>query len=267
MNTAFMNLTNVLTHLIPNPINFIPNSIKFYSANLTNLIPTPSRLYSSAGSSLVAALIGGGYGLIGRVIYPQAGIFPVNYAIWFAVAFQIKECINLLETRVENYMHLGKYLVKLERISEDSLDLEDKILCRCWKLIQFKNKCIRAIDVVVTKIFQIRLAQEIKKAEIHDACFIEMCRYRVWRVFKSTIINTLSFALAHRFTSVIGFILPNHTIVPLLLLIQSIFVDIIVVPFLHIHARWGNQIVDLIDRNGNNLAYRERWIRRFLPTL
>ena len=73
----------------------------FDQLKLERYLPAPDRFYKSAGSMVAAAAFGAAYGLIGRVVYPQAGINPLHYAIWFTVAYQIKYCFNLIENHFE----------------------------------------------------------------------------------------------------------------------------------------------------------------------
>lgn len=246
-------------------ISFAFNQI---SACGGRFIPAPDRLYSSGGSLCLAATTGAVYGLIGRVIYPRAGIIPLHYAIWFAVAYQIKECINLLEGRFEDFIGVRTYLEKLEQIPEDELDLEDWIRYYCWKIINVKNNCIKTIDSLVSKLLDIRPYQEVMQDNVQDASFLEMCRYRVWHVFKSTIIHTVSITLGYQLTAGMGFTLPSRTSVRLLLVIQSVVKGILLVPALHVYARFCNKLADEIGEEDERAAhYRITWIRRFLPAL
>jgi hypothetical protein len=236
--------------------------------NLNHFIPAPHRLYSFGGSTFVAAGIGYGYGLIGRAVYPKAGITPLNYAIWFAVAYQIKQCIDLTENRFQNFLRFKAYLEDLERTPEDQLDLKNQIRYHCWRVIQLKNNCLNAIDQAVSRIFRIRAYHAVTEANVQDASFLEMCRYRMWRVFKSTVIDNVSSLLAYQLTNRVGFTLPNHTAVPFFIVIQSIIKDVLLVPALYFYARTCNQIANDIGE-GDKIAagYRESWIRYFLPVL
>ncbi len=228
----------------------------------------PDRFYNGAGSAITAAAIGGVYGLIGRVIYPKAGISPLNYAIWFLLAYQIKLAINLLETRFDDFIGVGAYLEALERVPEDQLDLKDQFRYHCWKVIQLKQKCVKVADQIFSRIFHIRPYQEVTPENVQNASFLEMCRYRIWPVFKSTILNTLSFSLAYKLSNKMGFTLPARTSASLLYVIQSIIKDIILVPALYIYVAFCNRLADNLGEGGEVAeAYRSYWIRRFLPVL
>lgn len=242
---------------------FIPN------VNISQFLPAvPQSFYSSTGSTFIAAAIGGGYGLIGRVIYPNAGISPLHYAVWFALAFQIKQCVYAMENQFEDFMEVESYLDNLSKLSEDELDLNDLVRYHCWKVIQLKTKIIRSIDSVFSNFVNIRPFEEIDVDNVEEASFLEMCRYRIWSVFKAAALDTISFALAHNFSNSTGFTIPDRTAVPSLIVIRSIVKDIILVPALYVYARFCNQIADELDGDDEKVAaYRAEWIRRCLPKL
>lgn len=239
------------------------------SIQINQFLPAaPARFYSSAGSTVVAAAIGGAYGFIARILHPTAGISPLHYAIWFALAFQIKEFVYAIENQFEDFLEVEAYLEKLEQTPEDELDLDDLIRYHCWKVIHLKNRVIRAIDSVFTTIFQIRPYDEINEDNVEEASFVEMCRYRIWPVFVSTLLDTASFALAHYFSNGMGFTIPDRTAVPLLIVIRSIVKDIIIVPALYVYARFCNKMADNLEESDERSSrYRAKWIRWCLPTL
>jgi hypothetical protein len=242
---------------------------RFFSRlSWSHFLPAPARLYSSAGSTIVAAAIGGIYGLAGRVIYPKAGISSLNYAVWFACAFQIKECINLLEFHFESFMGVSAYFEELEKTPEDQLNLKDKIRYHCWRIVHLKNHCLRALDQAACKILAIRPSQDISAHNVEDASFLEMCRYRIWPVFKSTIIDTVCSGLAYRVTNGMGFTLPQQASATLFIVIRSIIKDILLIPALYVYARVCNHLAEeLGDGDQRSTIYRVVWIRRFLPSL
>lgn len=241
---------------------------QFFRDNWNRFIPSPERLPSFASSMVIAAAIGGGYGLIGRVVYPRAGISPLNYAIWFATAYQIKECFHFAEKYLEGFLGVGAYLEKLEKIPEDQLDLQDQIRYHSWKMINLKNNFLKKLDQIASHILGIRPSQEINEKNVEKASFLEMCRYRVWRVFKETILDTISSSLAYHLTGGMGFTLPSRTAVPLFIIMRSIVKDILLVPALYVYANFCNQLAnELGDKDERAAAFREACIRYILPTL
>lgn len=242
---------------------------QLWTLNWQHFIPAPDRLFSSAGSFVMAPVIGGIYGLIGRVIYPNAGIYPTNYAIWFAIAYQIKECIDLLGNYCDSFMGLGTYFDELEHVNEDQLDLKDQIRYHCWKIIHLKNQFLNHIDRFAVKLLGIRPYKDVTQDNVKDATFSEMCRFRIWKVFRSTITETLSSAIAYQIAGSIGFKLPSRTAVPLFIVIRSIVRDILLVPGLHVYARFCNQLADELsdDDDHHAASLRTHWMLRFLPDL
>jgi hypothetical protein len=237
--------------------------------HISHILPAvPHRFYSSASSTLVAAAVGGTYGLIGRVVYPNAGIVPLHYALWFVLAFQIKQIVFVSENKFEEFLGVGAYLDKLEHIPEDDLDLDDLIRYHCWRVIQLKNAIVKSVDDLFCTVFDIRSYEEINKDNVEEASFLEMCRYRVWPIFKATLLDTVSFEIAHHLSNKMGFAIPDRTQVSRLLIIRSIVKDIILVPALYVYARWCNQMADdLENSDARSSAYRAQWIRCFLPSL
>ena len=236
---------------------------------LDRLIPAPDRFYTSAaGSIFAAAAFGAVYGLVGRVIYPNARISPLHYAIWFTTAFQIKYSVNFIENQFEKFMGVGAYLDELEKAPEDELDLEDRIRCHCWKVIQFRNTALKKIDGAISGIFNIRPYQVVTADNVSDASFLEMCRYRVWRVFKWTILDTISFSIAYRLTNGMGFTLPARTSVPLFIVMSSIVRDILLIPSLYLYARFCNDLAEELGESDQRAShYRAVWLRNILPAL
>lgn len=236
--------------------------------SLSGFLPTPKSFYSSARSTFVAAMVGGAYGLVGRVIYPKQGIFPVNYTLWFAGAFQIKECFELFQRHFKVFLGVTDYLEQLEYIPENELDLEDQLRHQIWKIIQLKNHCIKTVDAVFCRIFNLRSYQEVTIRNVYEASFLEMCRYRIWKIFKLTILDTISFSITHRLLNTLGFHIPQYMSVPLLLLIRSIVRDIILVPALYSYARFCNTLVNELG-NGDKYAasIQEKFINYLLPEL
>ncbi len=232
------------------------------------MIPGPERLHASAGSLLVAGAMGGAYGLIGRVVYPKAGIIPLHYAIWFAAAYQIQETFILLKNHFEDFLGVTAYLEKLEQIPEDELELDDQIRYHCWKIMSLKNQLVQMIDRIVVKYLGLRPIDDVTEDNVEDASFLEMCRYRAWRVFKATLLASVSSALAYHLTNGTGFALPNHTRVPLFIVMQSIVKDILFVPAAYMYVRACNHLVDQLgDQDVRAASLRERLFRRFLPAL
>lgn len=240
----------------------------FDQLKLERYLPAPDRFYKSAGSMVAAAAFGAAYGLIGRVVYPQAGINPLHYAIWFTVAYQIKYCFNLIENHFEEFMGVAAYFHELEKVPEDELDVQDQIRYHCWKIIHLRNAALKRIDEVFSYVFRIRPYQEVKEDNVEDASFLEMCRYRIWRVFKSALLDTLSSAAAYRLTNSMGFTLPDRTSVPLFLIMRSLVLDILLIPSLHLYARFCNQLADELGEGDQNASQlRAKWLKDILPAL
>lgn len=236
--------------------------------NLQHYFPAPERFYSPASSMFVAAGLGYGYALIGRVVYPNTGIIPAHYAIWFTVAFQIKYCITHLENRFEKFMGVEHYIEKLQEVPEEELKVSDQLRYHIWKVIKLKDLAVKKIDAVFSGIFHIRPYMEIKEENVDKASFIEMCRYRVWSVFKLTILNSVSSVLAYHLTKEMGFSLPSRTSVQLFIVIQSIVVNILFVPAVYTYFNFCNALIDWLGEGDEKADYlRKSWIGYFLPKL
>lgn len=223
-------------------------------------IPAPDRFYSSAGSLLGAAAIGALYGLAGRVVYPQAGIFPLHYSIWFTVAFQIKSTVTFLGNRADKFMHTGTPFEEMEKVSRGKLSWKDQIRYPYLKGVELKNSLLKSIDDVASKRLHIRPYSEIKQENVAEASFLEMCRYRVWRVFRETLLETACSVIAYQITTTVGFSLPARTSVPLFILARSFMKDIVFVPSLHYYAR-------LVIDQKKNAQSGITWIRKLLPAV
>lgn len=227
--------------------------IDLFGLNLLDLcFPAPYYFYSVAGSVVTAPALGLSYGLIGRVTYPNAGIIPMNYAIWFTIAYQIKYVIQKLENLFEQYLGVKAYLKTLEKTPEDQLDLQNKFRVRCWKVIRFKNRVIKKVDDFFSKMFKIRLSCEVTEANVDKASFLEMCRYRIWKVFKMAVYDTISSALAYPLTNRLGFLLPEKTAVPIFLIIRIFFTNIVLIPSIYLFLR---------------STTRFQWTRDYIPAL
>jgi hypothetical protein len=236
---------------------------------ITDFLPAvPHRFFASAGSTVVAAAVGGGYGLLGRVIYPNAGISPLHYSIWFVFAYQIQQIALLLERKFHDFLGVRSYLEKLEQLSEDDLDLSDLVRYHCWKVIQLKNQAVRTIDGVFSNTFNIHPYDAINQDNVEESSFLEMCRYRIWPVFKMAVLEMVSFSIAYRLSIRMGFSLPARTSIPIIVVISSIVRDIILVPVLYSYARLCNTVIDKIGDDGEKMsAYRAKWFRWCLPSL
>lgn len=233
-----------------------------------HIIPAPDKLYASAGSTLAAAGIGFASGLIGRKIYPDNGIVPLHYALWFVLAYQIKEFVCLIERSFESFVDVGAYMDNLENISEDELDFEDHLRTYCWKMIHYKNTGVEKVDFVFCYIFNTRPYQEITKENVYEASFLEMCRFRFWMVFKSTVLDATSFSLAYRLCNATGFSLPARTSLPMILIIQSIVSKIIIIPALYTYVKFCHHLAgEFGDGDEESAEFRETWIKRLLPAM
>ncbi len=249
--------------------NYFSFSQLIPNVSLGQFIPAvPKSFYSSAGSTFIAAAVGGTYGFLGRIIYPNAGISPLHYAVWFALAFRVKQVIFSLEKNLEQFLGEETDLERFKDVPKDQLEGCDFIRLHCWEVMGLTNQTLKQIDHVFSRLFNIRPAEEITADNVADASFFEMCRYRIWPIFKMTILDTLSFALAHRLSNSINFTIPDQTAVQLLLVIRSIVQDIILIPALYMYARICNQIADhLIDDDDGMAAYWVEWIHWCLPAL
>jgi hypothetical protein len=84
----------------------------------------------------LAAAAGAGYGVIARFIAPNAGIYPTHYAVWFVVAYKIKEILNHCEERA--YILLGNEEFRLS-VPFTELSSAEKLSLIVWKSIYYKN--------------------------------------------------------------------------------------------------------------------------------
>jgi len=237
--------------------------------SISDFLPaTPNRFASSVGSTFMAAVWGGAYGLLARAIHSDAKISSLHYAAWFSLAFQLKECICLIEGRFDSFLRVKAYLNCLENLKEDKLNLRDLVCYHFWKVIQLKNSILQRMDQICIALLNIRPFEEVDTSNIEEASFFEMCRYRIWPVFKTTVLETVSFALAHSLLKKMGFILTDRTAVPYLLVIRSIVKDIIFVPALYIYLKLCNRMADRLDEEDEHASsYRVKWMRFYLPDL
>lgn len=230
------------------------------------LMPAPGHLFTSVGSLGLAAAVGGTYGLIGRVISPQSGINPINYAIWFVVAYQIKQLYERLEVEGKHFLGARHYFNYLERLDDDEMSFGDQLRFACWKVIVVKDYVLTKIDDCFSYVMNIRPYREVTAENVQDASFIEMSRFRLWNVFKSTIVDNTSFSLAHGLTHKMGFALPMHTSIPLFILVQSIAKNIFLVPMLYKYMHFCNYLAAEIDEGAESTAtQRAEWLKRILP--
>lgn len=260
-------VNNIYTPLL----NFLPLS------HLASYFHTPDKLYSSAGSALAAAGIGAGAGLVGRAVYPDSGIVPLHYSVWFGLAYQIKSFITLVESRFDGFMDIGAYIEFLEQIPEDALDFKDQFRYNAWKIIRYKTVVLNKIDQLYCYVFSVRPYAQVTVDNVYQSSFMEMCRYRVWKVFKSTIVDAVSISLAYHLCNATGFILPARSSAPLILIIQSITVRIIMVPALYCYINaWNKKNVPAVDAaEGENatpiqaiaLPKRILWLNKLLPEM
>lgn len=251
---------------------FLPNiDISHFlpSVDASQFLPAvPTRFMSSVGSTFIATATGYTYGLVGRILYPNTGISPLHYATWFTLAFQIQQFVFLIEINIHDFLGVRSYLEELENVSEDELDLSDLVRYYCWEIIQIKNQTVQAIDGVFVRVLNIRPYDEINSDNVEEASFFEMCRYRMWPVFKLAVLETVSFSLAYRLCNSMGFSLPARTAVPLIVVISSIVKDIILIPALHCYVHWCNEMANKVeDGNEEAFTYRAKWFRSFLPSL
>jgi hypothetical protein len=233
-------------------------NLSSYISAPERFFPGPEKIYSVAGSisMLAAPAVGAGYGLIGRAVYPDAGIIPLHYAVWFSVAYLIKYCVLRIENYYEQFMGVQHYLEGLQKVHPEKLAILDKLRCHIWKITQFKNTVVKEVDEVFCGLFHVRPYTEVTAENVAHASFAEMCRFRVWSVVKATMLNVASTILAYHLTLSMGFSLPNQTDVQLFLIIQSVALSILFVPALHHYLD-----VSKVDHE------RRPWFCQFLPAL
>ncbi len=239
-----------------------------FQVSLDRFIPAPSHLFTSVGSFGLAAVFGGAYGLIGRAVYPQSGINPINYAVWFVVAYQVKQLFQRLELEGGNFLGARHYFDYLERQDDREMAVSDQLRLTCWKVIVVKDYVLTKIDDCFSYVFNIRPYREITAENVQDASFVEMSRFRLWNVFKSTILDNTSFSLAHGLTHRMGFTLPLHTSIPLFILVQSIAKNIFLIPMMYKYMNFCNHLAAEIDEGAASTpSQRAEWLKRILPPL
>jgi hypothetical protein len=203
-------------------------------STINRFVTTPTYLFNQADSSHFALVIGGTYGLLGRAVFPQKGINPINYAIWFVVAFQIKKLIQNWETQLS------------QNLNSDAAPNEHKLLPRIRQYYRsgrdFKDMVLNKVDTAVCFLFGLRPYDQITKENVQDALFLEMCRFRLWNVFKSTIIDNASFAIARTVTHQLGFTLPSHTSIPVFLATEVIIRNIVCLPLIYKYMDFSNRL-------------------------
>lgn len=241
---------------------------QFSTSVLTSVLPyfdhlpviPPDQVYGKAGSVFMAAIIGGGYGLIARTISPDAGIYPFHYMAWFATAYQIKWLMEVIgEISWNRYLQrpVESYPKFSHLIHRFSLHITDDL-----------QMLVKTIDTFVSLSLNIRPANLVNAENIEEAAFLEMCRFRMWRVFKETILDMSSFTLAHRLTRKLHISLPNRTAIPFFLVIRSIAIGIVIVPCCHLYARFLNHLIGTLDKEDKwAIKRRIRWINRLMPDL
>lgn len=208
----------------------LPASQYLSSLHIQQYFPAPEWLCKTAASSLIlAGAVGGAYGLIGRVVYPRAGIIPLHYSLWFALAYLISSCVRHVENRFEQFM--GKPNIENQKPSD--MDVFDQIRYHAWRVILVRDAALKKIDALFSRLFRVRAYDEVNEQNVRAASYVEMCRYRVWSVFKSTVLYEVSTFSAYQLTRAIGFSLPSRTAVPLLIAIGSIVGEILLVPALY----------------------------------
>src|SRR5262245_21668623 len=112
-----------------------PNIIDLWSSFFSH----PKTFFSFTSSTLIAAAMGVAYALVGRAIYPKQNISPLNYSLWFAIAFQIKQSIRFVEDRYDSFLGDEGSLDQLKSISKKDLCLKDRLRFNFWKLIEIKD--------------------------------------------------------------------------------------------------------------------------------
>lgn len=235
--------------------------------HLERFIPGPERFFKPAGNVVAAAAFGASYGLIGRVLYPKDAIYPVEYALWFTVAFQIKSVILMCEDQCEQFLGVGTYFSKWDKPPSEPVTWRDHIRSRCWKIVVVRNTVVKKIDAIFSGILNLRPYQEITAANVYDASFLEMCRYRIWSVFKSTLVATFTSFLARQLLVHVGYTFPFITTVNYYIAASAILQDIIFIPSLCLYLRvWD----PLGEKSGEGVGGEKRqvsWVRQYLPAL
>lgn len=233
--------------------------------SLNHLLPDPASLFQSVGSMGLAAAAGAGYGVVARFISPNTGIYPIHYAAWFVVAYKIKEILNHCEEQA------GIFIGNEEPQSDASFieqSFAEKVRLTIWKTIHFKNSLLHAIDGIFCIALNMRPFCEVTAANVEDASFIEMCRFRMWNVFKTTILDFVSILSTHRLVQLAGLSLPARTSVPFFLMVQTIVQNILLAPILYKYLNFCDHLAAELDLESARIAAeRARWIRDWLPSL
>ncbi|WP_068469205.1 hypothetical protein [Candidatus Protochlamydia phocaeensis] len=230
---------------------------------LVRFLPAPDHVYSSAQSIGMAAAAGALYGLGVRVLYSQNNWAPLSYAACFVLAYQIKQ----------SCMWLGKrgldYIAEAEQLQHSSvLSSKDRLRVYAWKVIQSYQGLVRRIDEAVSRLLGIRPSYSVTQDNVKEASFLEMCRFRIWSVFRDTILNQISFSIAYRFSNRVGLHLSNRGAVPLFLIIQGIVQNILFIPLLYKYAHFCNRLAGHLDKDAvSTVPQRAKLIGSFLPPL
>ncbi|MCE2983723.1 MAG: hypothetical protein LW832_09190 [Parachlamydia sp.] len=230
---------------------------------LNLLMPDPSSLFKPIGSWGLAAIAGGTYGYIARSISPNDGIYPAHYALWFIVAYRIKETLDEWEDHFNAY--LGDSTPAINWTEADS---KERFRLLYWKVLERKSEVVKATDWVFGFLFGLRPFEEVTEANVSQSSFLEMCRYRTWNVFKLTIKDHISILSSHRIMQLAGFALPAHTRVPFFLTAEILVKNILLVPFLYRYLNVCDRMAAGLELEAATaLAERAQWIRSWLPKL
>lgn len=232
----------------------------FMIDSINRVITTPSYLYNQVETVGLAAVAGGTYGLVGRKIFPKTGINPINYAVWFIVAFQIKKVFEQWELQALQTLN-AKFSPE---ILESNFIKQTRYYYRIGTYL--KDILLSKIDLCFSYVFSIRCCHLVTQENVQDASFLEMCRFRVWNVFKSTIIDNASFAIARVVTHHLGFALPMHTSIPIFLAIETIIQNIILVPLIYKYMDFCNHL-DLDVNLFSTPSERAAIFKRQLPAI
>ncbi|MBA2368285.1 MAG: hypothetical protein H0V82_04590 [Candidatus Protochlamydia sp.] len=233
--------------------------------SLNRLLPDPTSLFQSAGSLGLAAVAGAGYGMAARILYPNSGIYPTHYALWFILGYKIKEIVCICDEQAQIF--IGAAIPR-----EDALWLERSLTQKgrliAWKAIHLKNLLLKPIDRILCYTLNLRPFNEVTSSNVAEASFLEMCRFRMWNVFKTTIFDFVSILSAHRLTQLAGISLPSRTSVPLFLMVQTIAQNILLAPLLYKYLNFCDHVAAELDLESARIASeRARWIRNWLPSL
>ena len=233
--------------------------------SINRLLPDPASLFQSVGSMGLAAAAGAGYGVVARFIAPNAGIYPLNYAVWFVVAYKIKEILNLCEEQANIF--LGNETQQSD-LSIQTISWADSVHQTVWKMIHIKNTLLGAIDRLFCLVLNMRPFNEVTSANVEEAAFFEMCRFRMWNVFKTTVLDFISIIGAHRLLLLARLSLPARTSVPFFLMVQTVVQNILLAPLLYKYLNFCDHLAAELDLESARIAAeRARWIRDWLPSL